>query len=96
MYVISLHYTAPLAQIDALQDGHVAWLQAAYADGLLLASGRKVPRSGGVILARDMPEDVLRTRLAQDPFWQHGVARYDITRFQPGMTSPELAMLREA
>jgi hypothetical protein len=39
---------------------------------------------------------VLRARLAQDPFWQHGVARYDITRFQPGMTSPELAMLREA
>lgn len=95
MYIVSLHYIAALDVIDALIPEHVRWLEAAYADGLFLASGRKVPRSGGIILARAMPREQLQQRLAQDPFARHGVADYTITEFTPGMTSPELASLQE-
>jgi len=37
--------------IDAEMRAHVAWLRTHYASGTFLASGRKVPRDGGVILA---------------------------------------------
>ena len=95
MYIVSLHYTAALEAIDALIPEHVRWLEAAYADGLFLASGRKVPRSGGIIFARAMPRAELEQRLAQDPFSRHGVADYSITEFVPSMTSPALACLQE-
>ncbi|SCK09981.1 YciI family protein [Vogesella sp. LIG4] len=95
MYVVSLHYTAPLSRIDELVPAHVTWLQAAYRDGLLLASGRKLPRTGGVILARSMPREQLDALLAQDPFARAGVAEYDITEFAPSLSAPELAHLLE-
>ncbi|WP_174873632.1 YciI family protein [Vogesella oryzae] len=95
MYVVSLSYTAPLNRIDELVPAHIAWLQAAYRDGLLLASGRKLPRTGGVILARRMPREQLDALLAQDPFRQAGVAEYSITEFAPSMSAPELAQLLE-
>ncbi|WP_047249854.1 YciI family protein [Chromobacterium subtsugae] len=95
MYVVSLSYTAPLSDIDALLPTHVAWLNQAYADGLFLASGRKVPRSGGVILARGERAG-LEARLADDPFAKAGVARYDITEFVPSMTAAGLEGLKEA
>ncbi|OBU85031.1 YciI family protein [Chromobacterium subtsugae] len=95
MYVVSLSYTAPLSDIDALLPAHVAWLNQAYADGLFLASGRKVPRSGGVILARG-ERAALEARLADDPFAKAGVARYDIIEFVPSMTAAGLEGLKEA
>lgn len=95
MYLVSLHYTAPLSRIDELVAAHVAWLQAAYRDGLLLASGRKLPRTGGVILARRMPRGQLDALLAQDPFALAGVAEYDIIEFAPSLSAPELAHLLE-
>lgn len=95
MYIVSLTYTAPLSRIDALLAEHVRWLEAAYRDGLLLASGRKVPRDGGVILARAMPRAALDELIAADPFARAGVARYDIIEFTPTMTADALASLRD-
>lgn len=50
MFILELTYTAPLGRIDALLSEHVAWLERGYADGAFLASGRKNPRDGGVII----------------------------------------------
>lgn len=95
MFIVSLNYTAPLSDVDALLTAHAAWLKQAYADGLFLASGRKVPRDGGVILARG-ERAALDARLAADPFAQAGVARYDIIEFVPSMVAPGLESLQRA
>ncbi|STV74692.1 YciL domain-containing protein [Klebsiella michiganensis] len=50
--VVVLTYVKPLDQVDAKLAAHVEWLKQGYADGIFLASGRKIPRSGGVILAK--------------------------------------------
>ncbi|SDP04431.1 YciI family protein [Phyllobacterium sp. OV277] len=81
MYVVSLNYVAPLEELDAVIDGHIAFLDHHYASGTFLASGRKVPRTGGVILARSESEEALRTILTEDPFWQKKLATYDIQQF---------------
>lgn len=52
MFIVSLTYHASLEQIDAYLAEHVAFLKEQYAQGHFLASGRKVPRTGGIILAR--------------------------------------------
>lgn len=47
MFVLELSYTAPLDQVDAVLEAHVAWLDAQYERGVFLASGRKNPATAG-------------------------------------------------
>jgi uncharacterized protein YciI len=94
MYVVMLTYVKPVEEIDALMDDHVAWLKRHYASGLFLASGRQVPRTGGVILARSGDRAVLDTALATDPFVRHGAARVDVVEFAPSMTARGLEALK--
>jgi len=95
MFIVSLSYTAALEEIDARLAEHVEWLKAGYAAGAFLASGRKMPRDGGVILARG-DRAALEARLADDPFALAGLAHYEITEFIPTMTVDDLAVVRES
>lgn len=95
MFIISLTYIKPLEEVDTLLEEHVDYLKEQYALGNFLASGRKVPRTGGVILARGASRDEIETIITLDPFYRHGVAEYEITEFSPTMTIDELAFLRE-
>ncbi|MHA7001334.1 YciI family protein [Aeromonas schubertii] len=94
MFVVTLTYVKPIAVIDELIPAHVEWLKAHYAAGHFLASGRRVPRSGGVILANGLTREALDQVLAGDPFWQAGAAEYEVTEFVPSMTAPQLDSLR--
>ncbi len=87
MFIISLTYKASLEAIDRQLDNHVAYLKAQYALGHFVASGRKVPRTGGVILSQIAGREVLDKVLEQDPFYQHDLADYEIIEFIPSMTS---------
>jgi uncharacterized protein YciI len=90
MFLVSLSYTAPLEQIDAHLAAHRAFLAAQYAAGCFLASGPKVPRDGGIILAHAASRAALEQVLEADPFQRAGLARYEITEFLPLMTAPAL------
>lgn len=86
MHIIVLTYTADLGEINAAIGDHAAWLERNYADRVFLASGRRVPRTGGVILAADVPLEDLHRRLAEDPFSERGLASYSVTTFVPSKT----------
>ncbi len=90
MYVISLSYLVGIDVMDEARPRHLVWLKAQYDAGLLLASGRKTPATGGVILARAMPREKLDAMLATDPFAIEKLATYEIIEFDPAMTCPEL------
>ena len=60
-----------------------------------LASGRKIPRNGGVILAKAQSREELDEILKQDPFNQNNLADYEVIEFVPSMTSKELSYLLE-
>lgn len=89
MFVVSVIYTAPLSDIDHHLEAHKSWLVNAYAQGSFLASGRKEPRTGGIILASGQ-KDQLEALLKTDPFHLAGVARYEITEFVPSMAADSL------
>lgn len=82
---VDLSYVRPLEDVDRYVDAHMAYLQACYAKKHFIASGPKVPREGGVILAKMASREALDAVLAQDPFKQAGVADYTITEFVPRM-----------
>lgn len=91
--VIDITYIVDLAEVDVHMDAHRDFLQRQYEAGIFLASGRKEPRTGGVILATG-DRSALQDVLADDPFNRHGIASYTVTAFLPTMTSPELASFR--
>ncbi|MCC9310759.1 YciI family protein [Kitasatospora sp. RB6PN24] len=95
MFIVTLTYTAPLEAVDQLLPEHVAWLEEQYAAGTLLASGRRVPRTGGVLLARAADRAALDEVLASDPFHRARVAEYQVVEFTASMTAPGLEALRE-
>jgi uncharacterized protein YciI len=90
MFVLELTYTAPLDRVDAALEDHVAWLNTQYAAGYFIASGRKQPRDGGVILAAGMDRAAVEQLVAQDPFVLAGVCAYRVTEFVATKTAPGL------
>ncbi len=95
MFVVLLTYVKDLAVIDALIPEHVAFLDEQYRAGVFLASGRRVPRTGGVILARSGDRAELEAILARDPFARAGAATYEVVEFSPTKAAPELACVLE-
>ncbi|MFG3136938.1 YciI family protein [Streptomyces sp. NPDC048211] len=95
MFVLELSYTAPLDRVDAVMQEHLAWLDTHYAAGVFIASGRKNPRDGGVILAVGDDRAVIERLTASDPFVVHGVCAYRITEFIATRTSDPLAPYRQ-
>ncbi|MCT4353235.1 YciI family protein [Streptomyces sp. Je 1-79] len=95
MFVLELTYTAPVERADALLDAHVAWLDAQYTAGVFIASGRKNPRDGGIILAAGVDRAEIEKIVAADPFTVEDVCAYRITEFYATKTADALAPYRE-
>jgi uncharacterized protein YciI len=95
MFIVTLTYLRPLAEIDALMPQHVAWLRRHYEAGLFIVSGRQKPRNGGVILTRTVSRANLKAVLEADPFVRSGCASFEVMEFKPSMTAPGAESLRE-
>ncbi|MCK6711234.1 YciI family protein [Enterobacter cloacae] len=91
VYIVILTYIRPLEEIDAAIPAHIEWLKKGYAEGIFLASGRRVPRNGGVILAKCESLASLEERLREDPFQRLKLATADIIPFEPSMKTERLA-----
>lgn len=79
--VVILTYIKPIEEVDSQMSEHVEWLRQGYSDGVFFASGRQIPRKGGVILAKCCDIESLEARLSQDPFQKLGIAKTEIIPF---------------
>ena len=88
MYALMiLRYRRPLDEIVARTDAHRSYLKTLHAAGILLASGPFDPRVGGALLLRlpdDDPTALDRIRDG-DPFFQEGLANYELLPWKPTM-----------
>lgn len=96
MYIVSLTYLAELSKIDQYLSAHRDYLERNYQKGIFIASGGKVPRTGGIILARGKSRSELENILNQDPFITEGLASYEITEFVTTKMIPEFATILNA
>ncbi|MDH3347989.1 MAG: YciI family protein [Desulfobulbaceae bacterium] len=95
MFVVSLTYKCSLSEVDQQLEAHVAYLREQYAQGHFIASGRKVPRTGGIVLAKAASKEALEKILAEDPFAQNDLADYTITEFTASMVGEGFEKLQE-
>jgi uncharacterized protein YciI len=94
MFILSLTYVKPTEEADRFMASHMDWVNAGYERGMFLASGRKNPRTGGVVLARGDRAEI-EAYVAADPFAIEGVAVYDITEMAVTRTASGLEGLRD-
>jgi uncharacterized protein YciI len=95
MFIIELIYKVELSQIDANMPSHMAYLKEHYAGGRFLASGRKIPRDGGVILALGESKEAVEAIVKQDPFVARGLADYRLIEFRLSQRAERMAELLE-
>ncbi|WP_420568933.1 YciI family protein [Thalassovita sp.] len=83
LFIVDLEYTVPMEQIQPVLEPHLDFVRAAYSSGIFLASGAKVPRTGGVIVMHAKTLQDAQDYLAADPFVSANVATYSYTEFLP-------------
>jgi len=88
MFLILLTYLKPLEEVLEVRPRHLEYLERGFADGTFVLAGRRVPPTGGVILAQGNDEDLIRQVAEEDPYFQSGVAQFELIRFHAGTSAP--------
>jgi len=83
LYVVLVHYTQPLAAVDAVRAQHTAHLERYAREGVFHAWARRDPPTGGVLVAAVPDRATLEAIVAEDPYVRTGVARAEIVEFNP-------------
>ena len=93
MFIVLLNYIKPMSQVDRFIEEHRDFLNQYYTSGNFLLSGRKEPRTGGVILAIAETRNEIESIVEKDPFHREKIASYEIIEFLPSMSSEYLTRL---
>ena len=83
LFIVILTYKASLDTIDSFRADHLDFLEECYDKNLFLASGPKVPRNGGIIIAQCDSKNILQKVLLNDPFALNDLATYEVIEFSP-------------
>ena len=78
--LILITYVVALDEVDRHMKPHIDWLERGYDEGLFLLSGRRNPRTGGVIVCRGRKAEV-EALAASDPFVTSGAATIEVIEF---------------
>ncbi len=92
MFVVLLKF-ADKAKAAEQMEGHKAWLQQGFDDGVFSLAGSLQPGLGGGILAQGTSLEALQARVAADPFVAAGVVIAEILEITPSRTDERLAFL---
>ncbi|WP_422091176.1 YciI family protein [Tenacibaculum ovolyticum] len=95
MFIINITYKTELEKVNQFLNEHIKFLDEQYKLGNFLASGRKVPRTGGIILSKINNKTALERIIKKDPFNINKLANYELIEFVPSKTCNELKFLIE-
>lgn len=93
MFVVLLKFAENKAEAGQHMDGHKAWIQQGFDDGVFLMVGSIQPSAGGAVLAHGTSRDDLQQRVDQDPFVAEGVVSAEIIEISPARADKRLAFL---
>lgn len=93
MFILSLTYKVPVSEADQHLEAHIRFVEKYYDEGIFLLSGKKVPRTGGVILVRCESREKLESIIQEDPFFKNGISDFEITEFHATKAGKGLEIL---
>lgn len=83
MFIFSLTYVKPISEVERFLQDHIQFLDEHYEKRLFICSGRKVPRTGGIILCNCCNMEDAKAIMEKDPFYKEKIAEYEIIEFIP-------------
>ncbi|EQK37174.1 YCII-related domain protein [[Clostridium] bifermentans ATCC 19299] len=89
MVIVNITYTVKLNKIEQKLEEHIEFLNKYYANNKFICSGRKNPRTGGVILCNADKEEVSEI-IKEDPFYINNLGNYEIIEFEASKINKEL------
>ena len=91
MYLVLLTYLVEESKILPLRQQHYAFVDRYFESGVFLLGGRRVPATGGFILARGVSEEQLMSIMAEDPYLAAGLVEHSLIALEPTRSQPEFA-----
>lgn len=83
MFIFSITYLKPISEVEKYLPQHIDYLENHYQSGHFIASGRKVPRIGGIIVCRAESREQAVAIMQKDPFYIYQIAQYELIEFIP-------------
>tara|TARA_R110000868_G_scaffold248315_14_gene504849 strand:- start:983 stop:1270 length:288 start_codon:yes stop_codon:yes gene_type:complete len=83
MFIVMLTYKVSLDVLNEHLAAHRAYLGEGYQKDYLVASGPRIPKTGGILLSQLKDRATLEKFISNDPFKVNGIADYEIIEFEP-------------
>lgn len=93
MFIFNLTYVKPISDVEKMLPAHISYLEKNYSTKKFICSGRKVPRTGGIILCNCDTKQEAEQIAEQDPFFKEKIAKYEIIEFVPSKSLEEFETL---
>ena len=93
MFIVFLRFSANKSEAGQFMEGHKAWLERGFDEGVFLLAGSLEPRLGGGILAHNTSLPDLQKRVNEDPFVARDVVRAEIFELDPAKADDRLKFL---
>jgi uncharacterized protein YciI len=94
MFIVMMQL-ADGSKASAYVDGHKAWLQQGFADGVLFYVGGRRGGGGNAIIAGGITSEDLLSRVNENPFVAEGVVTAEIIELDTTMSDPRLEFMVE-
>jgi uncharacterized protein YciI len=89
MFLVNMTFINMDKITPELTEQHRNYIEKEYLKNKLLFGGRKVPRTGGILISKHDNQKELELVLNNDPFILSAAVSYDIVEFIPVMASDE-------
>lgn len=93
MFIVLLKFAANKSAAGQFMEGHKAWIQRGFDDGVFLLVGSLKPEGGGGIVAHNTSLTALQARVEADPFVAEGVVEAEVFEIAPARADARLAFL---
>lgn len=93
MFIIMLKFAGDKSRAGQFMDGHKAWLERGFEDGVFLLAGSLQPSLGGGLLAHNTSREDLQNRVDEDPFVVEHVVSAEILELTPSKTDERMSFL---
>lgn len=93
MFIVLLKFSSNKGQAGQFMQGHKAWIQRGFDDGVFLLTGSLQPDLGGGIVAHNTSLSDLQSRVNRDPFVAEKVVSAEILEITPSQTDERLTFM---
>jgi uncharacterized protein YciI len=93
MFVVLLKFSDNKANAGEFMEGHNAWVQRGFDEGVFVLVGSIQPALGGGIIAHNTSLSELEDRVQEDPFVSENIVAAEIIEISPAKADERLTFL---